>query len=168
MPGSATQLYGAARDGDNAKVDALVMHYGRGINVQDGGGFTALHHAANHTNIAATKLLLKKEADVRVTNDLKRTPLHVAAWCGHLEITKWLLAFGSDPQAKYYNNETAKDRAKHYGHDEVASLLEKVEAMKDVFPLAENTLLFYSCLNDAENLQKTLANQSDKKASDIF
>ena len=53
---------------------------------------------------------------------------------------------------------------KKQGHHEVASLLEKVEAMKDVFPLAKNTLLFYSCINDAENLQKTLANQSGKKA----
>ena len=57
---------------------------------------------------------------------------------------------------------------KKQGHHEVASLLEKVEAMKDVFPLAKNTLLFYSCINDAENLQKVIANQSDKKASDNF
>ena len=166
MSDPAEELYEAARDGDNAKVDALISEHG--INVQDGDGDTALHKAAINTNIAATKLLLMRDADVTVTDNWKHTQLYIAAYNGHLEITKWLLAFGSDPQAKNKDNETAKDRAKKQGHHEVASLLEKVEAMKDVFPLAKNSLGAFSLLNDAENLQKTLANQSGKKASDNF
>ena len=50
MSDPAEELYEAARDGDNAKVDALISEHG--INVQDGDGGTALHKAAINTNIA--------------------------------------------------------------------------------------------------------------------
>ena len=66
MVNPAEELYGAARVGDNAKVDALIEQHG--IDVRDWDGGTALHYAAGNTNIAATKLLLKKEADVTVVH----------------------------------------------------------------------------------------------------
>ena len=165
MPDRAKEIYEAAAKGDTAEVDALVKEHG--INVESAYyGNIALHVAAINNNLEVIKLLLKKEADVTVTDIMEQTPLHKAAREGNLEITKWLLGFGSDAQAKDKHNETAKDKAKKLGYHELASFLGKFESMK--VSIAKNSIAFYSCTNDAENLQASLANQSAKKASDIF
>ena len=71
MPIHDEKIYEAAKEGDIAKVDALVKEHG--INVQGEIGDTALHWAAWYNKFEVTKLLLKKEADVTVTNKWKQT-----------------------------------------------------------------------------------------------
>src|SRR5882672_10396522 len=68
----------AARAGDLAALRAAVRE-SRDVNVPDAEGTTALHWAAQHSDLAAIDLLLKAGAKVDVRNRYGATPLWVAA-----------------------------------------------------------------------------------------
>ncbi|KAM7047001.1 serine/threonine-protein kinase TNNI3K isoform 3-T3 [Acridotheres tristis] len=58
-------------------------------------GFTALHLAA----YKAVDILLQHGAFVNVQDAVFFTPLHIAAYCGHEQVTQLLLKFGADVNA---------------------------------------------------------------------
>ena len=59
---------------------------------KDDSGKTALHHAANHDNILAAKIItMCPGIDVNAQDDTGSTPLHYAASSGNVEIVDFLL-----------------------------------------------------------------------------
>jgi len=70
----------------------------------------ALLDAAEKGNIEAVKWHLDAGADVNAQdNDIRWTPLHVAAAFGHKEIAELLIAKGADVNAKNKGGETPLD-----------------------------------------------------------
>ena len=90
----------------------------------------ALLDAAEKGNIEAVKWHLDAGADVNAQdNDIRWTPLHVAAAFGHKEIAELLIAKGADVNAKResgdFEGETPLDNAIKYKRTETADLLRK-------------------------------------------
>ena len=64
------------------------------------GGETYLHFAAFLGDIEATNILLIEEnAQVNVVDNGKRSPLHLAAEKGHVDVAKVLIQSGADVNA---------------------------------------------------------------------
>jgi len=61
------------------------------IDVQNGDGETALHHAVEEVEVEMVKLLLESYADVGIRDEDGETALHQAAAAGHKEIVDVLL-----------------------------------------------------------------------------
>jgi len=79
--------------------------------------------AANHLGLV--ELLIKKGADVNLTQTQGVTPLQSAAHRGNLEMVKTLIAAGANPQAKMDSGDTALDFAKKDGHQTVIDYLSR-------------------------------------------
>ena len=77
------------------------------------GDGTALHQAVSDEALEAAQRLLEVNADVNaVESKYRRTPLHVAAYKGHGDLTKILLEAKADPCAREEDGWTPLDWAK--------------------------------------------------------
>ncbi|RYG96132.1 ankyrin repeat domain-containing protein [archaeon] len=86
-------------DGCNHHIDLCKF---RGLH-----GFTLLHHAASRGHSSIVLELLKNNRDsVHLRNDLKETPLHLAAYHGHLLLVDLLLDYNADINAVNKDGET--------------------------------------------------------------
>eukprot|EP01045_Picozoa_sp_COSAG04_P009881 COSAG04_NODE_588_length_12325_cov_114.087682_11_plen_354_part_00 len=84
----------------------------------------SIHMAARNNEIDAVRSAL--EADPALLNaqdKIKRVPLHLAAWAGHLQITELLLGKGADPNADALDNMVPLAFAAQNGHTEVCRAL---------------------------------------------
>ncbi|MBZ5709134.1 ankyrin repeat domain-containing protein [Nannocystis pusilla] len=91
----------------------------------------ALAYACIREQHAAVALLLGCGAEgdrpVRPGGQSARTPLHEAAWRGHVGIVERLLAHGADPQVRDARwRGTAADWAEHGGHPALARRLQRL------------------------------------------
>ena len=68
--------------------------------------------------------LLDKGADINCTNSAWSTPLHGAAWKGHLKVTELLVIKGAATNARDQNDQTPLDVAVEQKHLDVAKVLE--------------------------------------------
>lgn len=92
-------LHEAARNGDMAKVEALLAQ-GANVNDKDSNGETALNWAiANSEKSDIVELLLARGADVKNKAQHGETPLHGAVHLGRKNIAELLLAKGADVNA---------------------------------------------------------------------
>ena len=108
----------AAECGDEETIEALLLH-GQPIDARDNEGATALHHSTRGRQLGATRLLLARNADPRVANSLRRTPLHEAAECNAAELAQLLSEAGCPLTTKDVAGKTAFDLAEEEGNDEV-------------------------------------------------
>ena len=83
--------------------------------------------AAKKGDVAAVKQLLKADKDLTNAKDTDdSTPLHCAAWKGHVEVVKALLDAGADINAKSQNDhygDTPLHAASHGNQKEVVKVL---------------------------------------------
>jgi ankyrin repeat protein len=68
-------------------------------------------------------LLIERGADVNAKTNGGWTPLHSAAFYGHVEVVRLLLEHGADPNIKNIWGQTAIDLARERGYSEIFSNL---------------------------------------------
>jgi outer membrane protein assembly factor BamB len=95
LPGPE-DLWDAARQGDARRVEA-VLKAGVDVNAGNSYGVTALALAAGKGHLAVVKTLLRRRANVNVTDSFyKVTPLTWAVMRGHADVTRALIEGGAD------------------------------------------------------------------------
>lgn len=122
-PAYCDEIHDAAKNGNLAKVQALVKSNPDLVFSKDDTGATPLHFAAleGHKEVAA--LLLASKADVNGKTKGDRTPLHQAAHNGHRDVAELLLANKADSNAKDVDGWTPLHFAAEEGSTDVAALL---------------------------------------------
>jgi ankyrin repeat protein len=93
-------LFEAAKGGDEALVQKLLLEKGVDVDSHDKRDRTPLLCAASHGNQALVKLLLKKGADTDSKDDLSETSLCYAVACERKAVVKLLLEKGVDIETK--------------------------------------------------------------------
>jgi ankyrin repeat protein len=95
------------------------------MNVKNMYGRTQLHHCAiNGLTTSVKRLLSIRNINVNVKDDLREyTPLHFAAWNGHVEIARLLLQNGAEVDAKSYGGYTPLHCAAEQGNVDILHLL---------------------------------------------
>lgn len=91
-------LHSAAREGDTAKVRAL-LNQGEPVDKLNMGGFTPLMYGLGHRDMA--KLLLERGANPNFRTSQGVTPLHLAVDVGSVDGVRALLEAGADPESGY-------------------------------------------------------------------
>ena len=82
------------------------------VDVSDGSGWTALHHASMFNRTDVIKHLLHEGADMnRQTRNTKAIPLHYAAINNKTEAVRILIENGADVNLMNYVNQTPLDLA---------------------------------------------------------
>lgn len=97
----------AVRDGKVEAVRALLQQNPALLSVRDAEKSTALHVGAR--NEAMVRFLLEKKADVNAQNEMKETPLYLAADAEYLEahtVIEMLLAAKADPNIANNDGDT--------------------------------------------------------------
>jgi ankyrin repeat protein len=95
------------------------------MNVKNMNGRTQLHHCAENGFTSSVKRLLSiRNINVNVKDDVYGwTPLHEAAWKGHVEIIRLLLQNGAEVNAKNNYGYTPLHYAACNGHIDILHLL---------------------------------------------
>jgi ankyrin repeat protein len=126
------EIHDAVEAGDLAKVKTLLKENPKLVLSKDANGWTPLHRAAMLGNEGVKdviELLLANKADINARGVLAdETPLHLAAWNGHMDAAKLLLANKPDVNARDNRGETPLHLAALKGHKDVAELLLAKEA----------------------------------------
>jgi len=116
-------IHEAARNGDLAKVEALVRDQADLVSRKDTFGSTPLHWTALFGHMDVAEFLLTHKADVNAKTDHLETALHFAAQNDHRDVAELLLANGADVNAMNAAGTTALQFAEQAGHKEMADLL---------------------------------------------
>ena len=121
-------LWGAARNGETAKVRALLAA-GTDPDTVDRYGATALHHAAMEGHREVLGALAEGGADLEKANNYGATPLMLATYHGESGVVRRLLELGADHTGvgtKYQyegTRKTALEAAQAQGEHAVAAVL---------------------------------------------
>ncbi|XP_067614846.1 ankyrin repeat and sterile alpha motif domain-containing protein 1B isoform X2 [Eurosta solidaginis] len=136
--GKDQEFLDAARNGNISYIEKVLnqrakragplasLRRGPGVNIQDSGGYSALHHACINGHSDIVKLLLNNEASPNLPDSRGSSPLHLAAWAGHQEIVKMLLTHPfkpAQPNLQTIENETPLHCAAQHGHTGALALL---------------------------------------------
>jgi ankyrin repeat protein len=106
---------------DNARLQLLKK--AQDVNAAQPDGSTALHWAAYHSDVAATKALLAKGAKASALTDTGVTPLELACEAGNAQIVRMLLKAGADANQTLRNGETPLMMAARTGRVPVLEVL---------------------------------------------
>ena len=116
-------IWTAAIDGNVNKMKKLLAQ-GHNPNKMDKSGYTALHYAARGGCINVVTILLDNGADPNSqTPSGKTTPLHRAAYMGHLDCIKVLLAHGAKFDLVDSDGRSALHKCAEKGHYKCAELI---------------------------------------------
>ena len=88
-----TALLLAAKNGDNASVEAL-LSWGADVNPQDYGGYTPLHIACQEGHLLCVLTLLKAGSNLTLQTNTNTMPIHTAALSNRVEVLRILLEYG--------------------------------------------------------------------------
>ena len=144
----------AGQTESNAKtILTLLKEYGANFNEKDRSGEILLNSAVfrsrDRQNTHLLEFLLANGADVNVANDqMKWTPLHIAADLGNVEAAKLLLKHGANTELTDKNGDTpseiasqgrdiARIRSQHWSSDEArAKYMKPCEDVRDILDVA--------------------------------
>ncbi|XP_017484634.1 PREDICTED: ankyrin repeat and SAM domain-containing protein 1A [Rhagoletis zephyria] len=136
--GKDQEFLDAARNGNISYIEKVLnqrakragplasLRRGPGVNIQDSGGYSALHHACLNGHSDIVRLLLNNEASPNLPDSRGSSPLHLAAWAGHQEIVKMLLSHPykpAQPNLQTIENETPLHCAAQHGHTGALAVL---------------------------------------------
>jgi len=109
-------IHKAARDGDLARVRALVEKDPDLVNAQDGDKRLALHLAARYGHVRIVKYLIEKGADIDHAAYNKFTPLMLAATFNRRDVVSFLVDKGAKLELKSSFGATALEQAATHNH----------------------------------------------------
>lgn len=90
-------------------------------------GIHTLHYAVRGGSLPVVQYLVEqKGADLNVKNNVDGTPLHDAAYRGHIDIVRYLLKKGANAQLRDQMNNTPIDCARERGHSSTVNCLQSV------------------------------------------
>lgn len=139
-----TPLDYAVHLGNKIEMVRLLLRAGA-TNVQNGCGFTPLHHTAECGYVQMVEILLKEgRTDVNVRDKKGRTPLHYAAGHGHTQVVEVLLEKGADVNLQDEGGRTPLHYAADNGYTQIAEALLKGGADVDVQDKEGRTPLYYA------------------------
>lgn len=136
--GKDQEFLEAARNGNISHIEKVLtqkakragplasLRRGTGVNVQDSGGYSALHHACLNGHEDIVRLLLAHEASPNLPDSRGSSPLHLAAWAGETEIVRLLLTHPYRPASanlQTIEQETPLHCAAQHGHTGALALL---------------------------------------------
>ncbi|EDW43328.1 ankyrin repeat and SAM domain-containing protein 1A [Drosophila sechellia] len=136
--GKDQEFLEAARNGNISHIEKVLtqkakragplasLRRGTGVNVQDSGGYSALHHACLNGHDDIVRLLLAHEASPNLPDSRGSSPLHLAAWAGETEIVRLLLTHPYRPASanlQTIEQETPLHCAAQHGHTGALALL---------------------------------------------
>ena len=98
--GLGSPLYYAAFCGFYKLTESLIMKHPELVNARGGGIFAPLQAALYKRHFGVANLLYRHGAVVEVLSPGKETPLHQASGSGYVDIMRWLLDHGADPNAR--------------------------------------------------------------------
>lgn len=149
-----TALHNAATLGD-AEVVRLLLSHGANIHAVDKKGLTPLHIAAKEGSLNAVTLLyqeIQKEDNpvllLSRRDKQNMTPLHYAVENNHIEIVRFLLEKGVNPNYSSSTGLTALHLAAMRGDVPMCQLLVDNGATTDVLAEGNKTPLFLAATND--------------------
>lgn len=158
---------------DSAVADAImrqdharlqVLKTSPDVNATQPDGSTALHWAAYHADVAATKALLAKGAKANAATDTGVTPLELACEAGSAEIVRMLLKAGADANQPLRNGETPLMMAARTGRVPVLEvLLSNGAKIDEREKLRGTTALMWAAANSNPEAVRFLV----KKGADI-
>ena len=129
-----TALHLACGYGHHEIVSVLVGHPKINVNQKTTHGFTPFLLGCYNERAEAVNVLLKDpRVDINMVDNNGRTPLWRASYVGYVRVIKWMIASGReitnlDRKGKIWIDDeeyTAIEIARHRGHTEVVSLLER-------------------------------------------
>ncbi|XP_013116012.2 ankyrin repeat and sterile alpha motif domain-containing protein 1B [Stomoxys calcitrans] len=158
--GKDQEFLEAARNGNISHIEKVLnakakragplasLRRGTGVNVQDSGGYSALHHACLNGHTDIVRLLLSHEASPNLPDMRGSSPLHLAAWAGEEEIVKLLLTHPyrpANPDLQTIEKETPLHCAAQHGHTGALSILLAHEADPNMRNTRGETPLDLAC-----------------------
>ncbi|KAI9770213.1 MAG: Ankyrin repeat domain-containing protein 44 [Geoglossum umbratile] len=161
-------LHCAARGGRIEIVD-LALKVGGNILETDQNGLIPLHIAVEERFVdAVTKFLALQNASDQVkarVQEMERTPLHLAAEQGNVEVVTLLLKVDREINLVDTNELTALHLASENGHTEIAKLLLKDGANPDMTDDCGRTPLFIAFERGNLDMIRLLEPKTDLKAT---
>ena len=119
-------------------------------------GMTALHWAAYHDQVEATKLLLAAGASAKCANRYGVTPLSLACMNGNAELVRMLLAGGADANATLRGGETALMTASRTGRPAPVQALLDAGAKVDAADRKGQTALMWAAADGQADVVELL------------
>ncbi len=121
---ASDDLHKAAHDGNVEQVKAILATH-PDPDARDSFGGTALHAAMFQKDMEIVRLLLDYGMDVNAIGPKNGyTPLHDAVWGNNPEAAKLLLARGADRTIRNKSGQTALEKARSEGKEELVQILE--------------------------------------------
>jgi len=112
--------------------------------------------ASDKEKLEEVRLLLDMGAQVDAEDDTKKTPLHWAAWNGHIEIARLLIKRGAQVDAEDKYKQTPLHMAAYNGHTGVARLLIERGAQVDAVNADKQTPLHWAAKNGHTGVARLL------------
>lgn len=100
---ASTEIHEATKNGDLAKIKALLKKNLKLINLRDGIGATPLYYAVMKGNNEIVSYLLSKGADVNAKTEYNLTPLFMAS---KKDMAELLIKRGADVNARNQEDQT--------------------------------------------------------------
>lgn len=164
-PAFSGEIHDAAKNGDVAKVRALLTGNPALVSSKDYNDNTPLHWAARENHKDMAEFLLAHHAEVNVKDGNDQTPLHEAAYRGDIVVAELLLAYHAEVNTRNDSGETPLHRAAGEGRTDAARLFLENGAQIEAKDTNGETPLFIATSDGHEDVVKLLlANRANVNA----